>query len=461
VAAGAVSLSLVVPLGKPPWEICKLTIEPLMYSLFVAFTDIALSPEAFKERALYWAGQYPVAAYYEPNTGSNEYRYGGFDNFLAVSTDAGNLVDPARAFDSLKEIWPQDNKLLCGLLSYDLKNQVEELASTNPDLVAFPLMYFFRPEIHLAFEPQGFTLLSQSDNCRETIKQILAIKPDKVAGIKDIEIKQRVSRPAYIAAVNGIREEILNGEIYEMNFCLEFYAQASVLSPIPVFLALNRMSPMPFGGFFKVRDQYLLCASPERFIRKAGQVLISQPIKGTIRRGINPAEDAQLREKLSRDEKELAENMMIMDLVRNDLSKSSVTGTVKVEEMFGIYGFRQVYQMMTTVTGLIRPDCHPVEAIKNAFPMGSMTGAPKIRALELIDQYESTRRGLYSGSMGYLKADGDFDFNVVIRSLQYNAATGYLSFMVGSAITYDSLPEQEYEECLLKAQAIMRVLLGQ
>ena len=429
-----------------------------MYSLSLAFTDIALSAEQFKERALYWAGQYAVAAYYEPNTGNSANRYGGFDNILAVSTAAGNLVDPGRAFDSLKEIWPQGKELLCGILSYDLKNQVEELTSTNPDLIAFPLMYFFRPEIHLTFGPGTFTVSSTSDNCRETIERILAVIPDKHFETRVLEIKQRVSRPDYIAAVNGIREEIRNGEIYEMNYCLEFYAQDPDLSPIPVFLALNRMSPMPFGGFIKVRDKYLVCASPERFLRKAGQVLISQPIKGTIRRGMSPAEDEQLRRQLSRDEKEIAENMMIMDLVRNDLGKSSVTGTVKVEEMFGIYGFRQVYQMMTTVTGLIRPDCHPVDAIKNAFPMGSMTGAPKIRAMELIDRYESTRRGLYSGSMGYLKANGDFDFNVVIRSLQYNGATGYLSFMVGSAITYDSNPEQEYEECLLKAQAIRQVL---
>jgi para-aminobenzoate synthetase component I len=432
-----------------------------MYSLFVAFADIAISPLAFRERALYWADQFPAAAYYEPNIGNSDYPYGGFDNILAVSATAENLVEPEKGFDSLKALWPAGDQLLCGILSYDLKNQIEALQSANPDQVGFPLMFFFRPQACLAFQAAGVTITTDQDNGQQVLKQILAINCNKTFDLNPLSLKQKVSREEYVRAVNGIREEILNGEIYEMNYCLEFYAQAPTLAPVPVFLALNHLSPMPFGGFFKIRDKYLLCASPERFIRKQGSLLVSQPIKGTIRRGRTPEEDAVLRQQLRRDEKEIAENMMIMDLVRNDLGRSSVTGTVKVEEMFGIYALPQVFQMMTTVTGHIRPDCHPVEAIRHAFPMGSMTGAPKIRAMELIDQYEATRRGLYSGSMGYLKPNGDFDFNVVIRSLQYNAATGYLSFMVGSAITYDSIPEQEYQECLLKAQAIMRVLQGQ
>lgn len=431
-----------------------------MYALFVSFADIPLSPEEFKARALAWADQFPAVAFYEPNTGDNPYPYGGFDNMLAVSDSADNLVDPDRAFASLQELWPAGGQLLCGILAYDLKNQIELLHSTKPDQVGFPLMFFFRPQLYLTFASGGFTLFSTQDNARQVLEQILATKPITRQSYSALNIHQKVSFEAYIRAVNGIREEILNGEIYEMNYCLEFFAQAPDLSPVPAFLALNRLSPMPFAGFFKVQDKYLLCASPERFIRKQGSLLISQPIKGTIRRGATPQQDEQLRQKLRQDEKEIAENMMIMDLVRNDLGRSSVVGSVKVEEMFGIYPFRQVFQMITTVTGQIRPDCHPVEAIRNAFPMGSMTGAPKIRAMELIDQYEASRRGLFSGSLGYLKPNGDFDFNVVIRSLQYNASSGYLSFMVGSAITYDSVPEKEYDECLLKAQAIQQVLQG-
>jgi para-aminobenzoate synthetase component I len=194
-------------------------------------------------------------------------------------------------------------------------------------------------------------------------------------------------------------------------------------------------------------------------LKKEGNRLISQPIKGTIRRGENEAEDQLLRQQLRNDEKELAENMMIVDLVRNDLARSARTGSVKVEEMFGIYAFRQVHQMISTVTAQLKEAIPFTEAIRQAFPMGSMTGAPKIRAMELIDQYEQSRRGLFSGAVGYITPEGDFDFNVVIRSILYNAANHYLSFHVGSAITYDSVPEKEYEECLLKAQAIFRALI--
>lgn len=432
-----------------------------MQPLFVTYESLALSRQEFKEKALAWADTFPVAACYEPNTGNSDYPYGGFDNLLAVTSSPDNLVEPSRAFDSLQQIWPAGEFPLCGILSYDLKNQVEDLASRNPDQVGFPLMFFFQPQHYLYFEDQGIHISSTENNPDSILQAILANPYPSSHVFSHLEIKHRVSQEQYLQTVNDIREEILNGEIYEMNFCHEFFAQVSDLSPVPVFLALNRTSPMPFGGFFKIQDKYLLCASPERFLRKQGDLLLSQPIKGTIRRGGNPEEDEQLRRHLARDEKERAENMMIMDLVRNDLGRSCKTGTVKVEEMFGIYGFRQVFQMMTTVTGQIRPDCHPAAAIRNAFPMGSMTGAPKIRAMELIEQYESTRRGLFSGSMGYLQANGDFDFNVIIRSLQYNAATGYLSFLVGSAITYDSVPEQEYQECLLKAKAILSVLTNE
>lgn len=429
-----------------------------MHSLFVAYADLALTGPEFKEKALAWADRFPLAACYEPNTGYSHYPYGGFDNLLAVSTSPDNLVDPERAFDSLQKIWPGKESWLCGILSYDLKNQVEDLSSGNPDLLGFPLMFFFRPDHHLAFQEDGVTIYSRPGKPAELLQEILSAEKVNIQHFKDLKLNQKITREQYLQAVNGIREEILNGEIYEMNFCLEFYAQVANLSPVAVFQALNHSSPMPFGGFFKIRDRYLLCASPERFLRKQSSLLVSQPIKGTLRRGASPEEDALLRRQLARDEKEQAENMMIMDLVRNDLGRSSQTGTIQVEEMFGIYAFRQVFQMMTTVSGQIRPDCHPVTAIRNAFPMGSMTGAPKIRAMELIEQYESSRRGLFSGSMGYLKPNGDFDFNVVIRSLQYNASTGYLSFMVGSAITYDSVPEKEYEECLLKVKAILGVL---
>jgi para-aminobenzoate synthetase component 1 len=205
-------------------------------------------------------------------------------------------------------------------------------------------------------------------------------------------------------------------------------------------------------------EQFLLSASPERFIKKVGKKIISQPIKGTARRGANEEEDKQIKHHLFNDPKERAENIMIVDLVRNDLSRTADKGSVIVEELCGIYTFPQVHQMISTVVSELREDVHFIEAIRQCFPMGSMTGAPKVRAMKLIEKYESTKRGLFSGAVGYITPEGDFDFNVVIRSILYNARNHYLSFMVGGAITMQAEAEKEYEECMLKAKAIMRVL---
>ncbi|PID89409.1 MAG: hypothetical protein CSB01_02115 [Bacteroidia bacterium] len=248
------------------------------------------------------------------------------------------------------------------------------------------------------------------------------------------------------------------GDIYEINFCQEFFAEQVCINPEQLYNHLKKVSPTPYGCFYKTRNHYLLSASPERFIKKKGTKLISQPIKGTAKRGANKEEDDTIKHHLFTDAKERAENIMIVDLVRNDLSHTATKGSVKVEELCGIYSFPQVHQMISTVVANLRNDIHFVEAIKQCFPMGSMTGAPKIRAMKLIEQYESTKRGLYSGAVGYITPQGDFDFNVVIRSILYNATNKYLSFMVGGAITMQSNPEKEYEECLLKAKAIRKTL---
>ena len=201
-----------------------------------------------------------------------------------------------------------------------------------------------------------------------------------------------------------------------------------------------------------------MSASPERYLCKRGDVLISQPIKGTAKRNADPEIDHHIKAMLKTDVKEQAENVMIVDLVRNDLTKVAAKGSVKVDELFGIYGFPQVYQMISTVSCKLNPDIHFIDAIKHTFPMGSMTGAPKIRAMELIEQYEFNKRGVYSGALGYITPDADFDFNVIIRSILYDASAEYLSFQVGGAITYAADAEREYEECLLKASAIMKTL---
>ena len=241
---------------------------------------------------------------------------------------------------------------------------------------------------------------------------------------------------------------------------MEFYAEQVALVYIKTFHQLNLKSPMPFAVLAKTPHGVVLCASPERFLKKTDKILIAQPIKGTMRRSADEEEDQLLKAELRNSPKEQAENMMIVDLVRSDLAKVSTVGSVKVEELFEVYSFQQVHQMISTVTSKVKPEATMEDIIKATFPMGSMTGAPKISAMQLIDGFEATNRGLYSGAIGIINENGDFDFNVVIRSIIYNPTTSKLSFHVGSAITFDSMPEQEYEECLLKAQAIFDVLKG-
>ncbi|MBD1396260.1 anthranilate synthase component I family protein [Pontibacter sp. JH31] len=428
----------------------------MSYNLTLKAENLPVSLTDFRQRALAWANELPLMASYTSN--DIPYPYHGFDELLAVSSGAALPIDQDNAFESLQENLDRQQTLWCGFLAYDLKNQIEKLTSDNPDHVGFPSLFFFEPELYLYFEQEEIRVYSQEDNIAETIQQILNTAASEPLAIPEIQLQQRVSREDYIRHVERVRQHILEGDVYELNYCMEFYAEQVTLSPLPLYLALNAVSPTPFSGYLKYHDRYLLCASPERYLKKEDRKLISQPIKGTIRRGATPAEDLQLQQQLRHDEKELAENMMIVDLVRNDLRRSCTTGTIQVEEMFGIYGFRQVSQMISTISGQLRPECDIVDALKGTFPMGSMTGAPKIRSMEIIEELEATKRGLYSGAFGYIKPNQDFDLNVVIRSLQYNATTGYLSFMVGSAITYEAIPEKEYEECLLKARAILQVL---
>ncbi|SIQ97228.1 anthranilate synthase component I family protein [Pontibacter lucknowensis] len=428
----------------------------MAYTQTISLTDIPCSLVLLRQKAIAWAQQFSLVASYTSN--DIPYPYHGFDDLIAVSDGEPIKWEQENVFEELQDKHKAKQALWCGYLGYDLKNQIENLSSHNADAVGFPDIFLFEPELYLHFNKSSLIINSKANNIQDSLQQILATPILEDFSVSPLQLQQRVQKEDYIRNVERVRDYIRDGEVYELNYCIEFYAEEAEISPLSLYLQLNALSPTPFSGFLKYGDLYLLCASPERFLKKEGRKLISQPIKGTIRRGTTPEEDQQLQQQLRHDEKELAENMMIVDLVRNDLRRSCATGTIQVEEMFGIYGFRQVSQMISTISGELHPECMVADALKGAFPMGSMTGAPKIRAMELIEELEVTKRGLYSGAFGYLKPDQDFDFNVVIRSLQYNATTGYLSFMVGSAITYDSIPEQEYEECLLKAQGIRKAL---
>jgi para-aminobenzoate synthetase component 1 len=273
-----------------------------------------------------------------------------------------------------------------------------------------------------------------------------------------IKIKLRIHKDEYFEKVNRVLEHIHRGDIYEANFCQEFYAEDTNINPLETYFKLNKISKPPFATFFKCYDLFLLSASPERYLKKDGYKILSQPIKGTARRSLDNIEDNQLKVDLEHDEKERSENIMILDLVRNDLSKTAIKGSVRVEELCKVHTFKQVHQMISTVSSQIDETVHPVNVIKSTFPMGSMTGAPKISAMKIIEELEETKRGLYSGTVGYFTPKGDFDFNVVIRSILFNQTNKYVSYSVGGAITAKSDPLKEYEECLVKAKAMRDVL---
>lgn len=412
------------------------------------FLEIS-SADQWVEKALHWANaNFKYVSFHRNN--NIDYPHQGFKSLLAVGNKKIDF-DNSAAFEILNK---NKGKWLFGYLGYDLKNQIEDLYSSNQDPLRFGDINFFEPEI----------LLEISEN------RIIQLK-GPASGFEDIDhmdIEQRFNsfsnlrsdytKEEYISIVDRLIDHIIEGDCYEINLCQGFHGQINHVSPVQAYLRLNELSPKPFSCFQKFNQQYILCASPERFLKMEGESLISQPIKGTRPRGRTNTEDIRLIEELKTDKKEKAENLMIVDLVRNDLARSSNSGSVKVEELFGIYSFQQVHQMISTVTSVKKQDITGIEAIKNAFPMGSMTGAPKIKVMQLIEEYEKSKRGAFSGASGYIEPNGDFDFNVLIRSLFLNTQLNKFGFHVGSAITYDAIAENEYEECLVKAKAILQLI---
>ena len=414
------------------------------------------------EKLLRWAQQYQTAIWLDSN--KHHLEHSNFDNILAIEEFTSIQTDAEHAFEKLKEYQTITQDYLFGYLSYDVKNASENLTSTNVDDLGFAELFFFQPQKILFIKDNRveFRYLSMVEDEIDTdFKAIcdIVLKPQNTNISKEkIEIRSRISKKDYLKKVDKILEYIHKGDVYEVNFCQEFYAKNTSINPLDIYEDLNTISEAPFATFLKIDHQFLLCASPERYLKKEGRKIISQPIKGTAKRFKNRLEDQKIATALSKDTKERSENIMIVDLVRNDLSKSAKKGSVQVEELCKVSSFKQVHQMISTVVSEIKDDVHLVDVIKDTFPMGSMTGAPKISAMKIIESLEETKRGLYSGTVGYFTPNGNFDFNVVIRSILYDAEKKYLSFSVGSAVTAKSSPEKEYEECLLKAKAMQFVL---
>lgn len=404
-----------------------------------------------KIRAYYKNSEYFI----ELNNHNYKYPHNPFPNILAVGNiSIIKLESPENAFSKLRNYHSSTQDWLFGYFSYDLKNDIERLKSQNKDYKSFPELYFVQPEHIFEFQ-NGQLIIHSSCDPKKLYYDINVVDiPESPLSYKRVDFEQLCDKGQYLKTVERLRQHIYEGDVYEINFCMEFICNHLDLDSDEICKKLWELSPTPFASFMRLKDYHLICASPERFLKLENDKLISQPIKGTVHSGTNEEEKAKNSEILKNSEKERAENMMIVDLVRNDLAKSSIPGSVKVEEIFGIYEFRHLLHMISTVTSQPQSDITPVEMIKNAFPMGSMTGAPKIKVMELIEEYENSKRGVFSGASGYFKPNGDFDFNVIIRSLFYNKTHSKLSYSVGGAITYDSIPEEEYEECILKAKAI-------
>ncbi|HEY8959498.1 anthranilate synthase component I family protein [Chitinophaga sp.] len=411
-----------------------------------------------------WGNQFNICCFLDNNNYNSPWHR--YEAVLAADALHTLKINAGNAFPALQQFHQTHGDWLFGHLAYDLKNETAPgLQSRHYDGIGFPDMHFFVPRVIIQLQNDQVHIGGESftrEQAAEILTAVLHTSPDTLPVVTSLAqpLQSRLDHQHYIAAVKSLQQHILQGDCYEVNFCRENFVENISVHPPALFSRLNNLSPSPFAAYYRLHQCYLACSSPERFIRKEGNTVISQPIKGTSRKDADPVKDRQLQQDLLNSAKERAENVMVVDLVRNDLSRTAMQGTVEVTELFGIYSFAHVHHMISTVSAQLSPGTPFTEVLRNAFPMGSMTGAPKIRVMQLIEQYEQTRRGLYSGAVGYITPAGDFDFNVVIRSMLYNANNRYLSFQTGSAITFYSDPEKEWEECLLKAAAMEKTING-
>ncbi|MFZ5977524.1 MULTISPECIES: anthranilate synthase component I family protein [Hydrotalea] len=410
-------------------------------------------PKLIKQQIIHWLNQYAVCCFFD----NHQYQHAQH-NFEMLA--AAGIVSETGKNSVIADIdyWlAERNDWIFGHLNYNLKNQLfKGFNSDQKATIPFPEFYFFQPEVVCTIQNATLSIHSATSNPDDIFNQIQSMPASYTIPVQQTaHFIPGISKETYCNIIEQLLQHIHRGDCYEINYCQEWIAPNAQIDPFAAYRVLSKVSPAPFGAFYKLQHLYLLCSSPERYLLKKGNLLFSSPIKGTIARNTNiPAIDEALKQNLLQSAKERSENVMIVDLVRNDFSRICKAGTVSVTELFGIYTYPQVHQMISTITGQLKNNLTFTEILKATFPMGSMTGAPKERVMQLTEQYECFNRGLYAGSVGYFTPEKDFDFNVVIRSLQYDTQQQLLSYAVGSGITAGSVPEQEYEECLLKASAM-------
>ncbi len=413
-----------------------------------------IEENSLKEKMLNWANQFNIFCLLDNN--NYDFEHPAFECLLAVGCERSYTFTGINDLEHLQSFYDTKPSWLFGHLGYNgLSNGY---GGCNAENIFFGKGFFFEPTIILKLTADKIEILKSNIGIKIVLDEINNSPTSIPFEQTEFTIIPTFSKEAYLKKITEIQQHILRGDCYELNFCKQFIAEDAVINPIEKYVKLTKISPAPFGAFYKLNNNYCLCASPERFLQKSGNQLISQPIKGTSRRDVDVVADEANKKYLLDSEKEKSENVMVVDLVRNDMSMVCTKGSVKVKELFGIYSFPQVHQMISTVEGIVENDLPFTKIIEACFPMGSMTGAPKKRVMELIEQYEENERGLFSGSIGYITPNNDFDFNVVIRSIFYNETKKQVSFFAGSGITFYSKAADEYDECMAKAEGLMEVL---
>lgn len=364
----------------------------------------------------------------------------------------------AEALHTEDQLLPEDvsHGWKFGFLGYELRTKFESVTQKNKRLSEWPDAQFFAPKVAGVLHVNGTLEVWACDDgkAKEALSKLLEIPDETHPKATPLNFEPIETREEYIENVTALKGHIQRGDIYEVNYCTAFKADFETVDSVSLFKNMVAGTKAPFSAYLKMKEHELLCTSPERYIKREGGRVCSQPIKGTNRFSATNNEAAQSA--LRQSEKERAENVMIVDLVRNDLSRVAKKGSVKVSELFGTYAFKNVNHMISTVEAEVKDRVSNWDIIAASFPMGSMTGAPKVSAMELAERYEKVAREVYSGAVGYITPEGDFDFNVVIRSIALNKAKGLATLHVGGAITILSDAEVEYDECLLKAESVLK-----
>lgn len=421
----------------------------------LAITDLQL----FKKQLLQWASQFEQLVWLDSNN------YPDSDNTYEaiLAVDASNSFQ-AGSLEDLKAYRKNCKDWLFGYMAFDAASDLNLQVKSRQEnkTLEFSKMHFFQPK-KIFFVHKDFVEISYLSAIASEIEVdwefILSASPVEQPQLDlNLVLHPRLSKQEYLEKIYEVQEYIAAGEIEEINFCQEFYAQVKLENPLAVYAYLNEISSTPFATYLRIGDQYALCASPERYLKNQAGKIITQPIKGTAKRKQDAKEDEEIKYALEHDEKELTENRIVTEMVYKEMQTIAEEGSLELTELCKLYSFKQVHQLISTVVCNLHADLDVVDAIAATYPMGSMTGIPKSNSLKLIGALENFDRGLYSGSIGYFSPEGDFDFNVVIRSILYNSTNQYLSFAAGGAITNLSDPEKEYEETRVKTKAMEQVL---